>query len=93
MIASTCGWASDAATHRVILIFDEDVIAVVVKCLNLDTGKSLYFVSRTPLEAMNALLYYLNLSKKDNSAKIQLLGGGRTLSLVHAGETWSCRNV
>lgn len=36
---------------------------------------------------------YLNLSKKDNSAKIQLLGGGRTLSLVHAGETWSCRNV
>jgi hypothetical protein len=25
-------------------------------------------------------------------AKIQLLGGGRTLSLTHNGETWSCLN-
>lgn len=41
---------------------------------------------------MEKLLYTLNLKRKDTGAKIQLLGGGRTLSLIHNGETWSCLN-
>lgn len=58
----------------------------------LDDGKELYFSSKTPLQAMQSLIYYLNLSHEDKSAKIDLLGGGRTLSVVHNGKTYSCLN-
>lgn len=58
----------------------------------LDTGRRLYFDARTPLEAMNKLIYYLNVSHKDDDAKVQLLGHGRTLSVVHCGLTYSCLN-
>ena len=64
----------------------------MIKCYNLDTHRWLYFTARTPYEAMEKLLYTLNLKRKDTSAKIQLLGGGRTLSIIHNGETWSCLN-
>ncbi|MPM06330.1 hypothetical protein SDC9_52629 [bioreactor metagenome] len=58
----------------------------------LDDGKKLYFASKTPLLAMQSLIYYLNLSHTDKSAKVELLGGGRTLSVVHNGKTYSCLN-
>lgn len=64
----------------------------MIKCYNLDTHQWLYFTARTPYEAMEKLLYTLNLKRKDTSAKIQLIGGGRTLSITHNGETWSCLN-
>lgn len=64
----------------------------MIRCYNLDTYQELYFTARTPYEAMEKLLYTLNLKRKDTGAKIQLLGGGRTLSLIHNGETWSCLN-
>ena len=64
----------------------------MITVYNLDTGKRLLFFAKTPLEAMNSLLYYLNLSHADREAKIDLLGRGRTLSLLHHGETWSVPN-
>lgn len=64
----------------------------MIRCYNLDTHQELYFTARAPYKAMEKLLYTLNLKRKDTGAKIQLLGGGRTLSLIHNGETWSCLN-
>lgn len=65
----------------------------MIRIYNLDTHQALYFYARTPYEAMKMLLYTLNLRKLDPEAQIQLLGGGRTLAIVHCGETWSCLNV
>lgn len=58
----------------------------------LDTDEALYFVAWSPMDAMQQLIYYLNLSHKDPTAAVQMLGGGRTLSVVHNGKTWSCPN-
>lgn len=58
----------------------------------LDTGDELYFDARTPLEAMNKLIYYLNLSHKDDSAKVELSKTDRTLIVVHCGKTYGCVN-
>lgn len=65
----------------------------MIRIYNLDTHQSLYFCARTPYEAMEKLLYTLNLRKLDSETRIQLLGGGRTLTIVHCGETWSCLNA
>lgn len=48
----------------------------MIRIYNLDTHQALYFCARTPYEAMNMLLYTLNLRKLDSEARIQLLGGG-----------------
>ena len=58
----------------------------------LETHRNLYFVSRTALEAMKALIYYLNLSALDKDAHVELAGGGRTLTVVHNRLTYSCVN-
>lgn len=58
----------------------------------LETHRNLYFVSRTALEAMKALIYYLNLSVLDRGARVELSGGGRTLTVVHNRLTYSCVN-
>ncbi len=62
------------------------------RVFNLDTHQVLWFAKPTAYQAMEALIYYLNLSKRDKNAKIQLCGGGRTLSVIHNGETWGCIN-
>lgn len=64
----------------------------MIEVLCLDTGKCLYFTAITPMQAMNQLIYYLDLTKRDEFARVQLLGGGRTLAVVHSGQTWSCLN-
>lgn len=64
----------------------------LIKVFCLDTHEGFFFLSRTPYEAMLSLIYYLNISHRDKTAKVQLLGGGRTLSVVHNGNTWSCLN-
>ncbi len=66
---------------------------MLIPCLNLDTGRRLYFNARTPLEAMNKLLYTLNTQRYDREARVLLAGGGRTLYLEHKGQTWSCLNI
>ena len=58
----------------------------------LDTNRNLYFVSRTALEAMKALIYYLNLSALDKDARVELAGGGRTLTVIHNHLTYSYIN-
>lgn len=63
-----------------------------VRVFCLDTGEELHFVAWSPMDAMQQLIYYLNLSKKDPAAHVEVLGGGRTLSVVHNGKTWSCVN-
>lgn len=65
----------------------------MIEVLCLDTGKRLYFTAGTPMQAMNQLIYYLNLSEQDEFARVQLLGEGRTLAVVHGGQTWSCLNT
>lgn len=62
------------------------------RVFNLDTHRELWFATPTAYQTMEALIYYLNLSKLDKNAKIQLCGGGRTLSVIHNGETWGCIN-
>lgn len=62
------------------------------RVFNIDTHGELWFATPTPYQTMEALIYYLNLSKLDKNAKIQLCGGGRTLSVIHNGETWGCIN-
>lgn len=58
----------------------------------LDDHAAFYYLTRTAYEAMESHLYCLNLRHYDKNAKIQLLGGGRTLSIVHNGTTWACPN-
>lgn len=58
----------------------------------LDDNSKLYFSAKTPYDAMKHLIYYLNLSYYDKNSKIELLGKGRTLSVVHNGRTYSILN-
>ena len=64
----------------------------MIDVLCLDDSKTLSFFAKTPYEAMEKLIYTLNLSRLDKNAKIELLGGGRTLSVVHHGKTYGCVN-
>lgn len=61
----------------------------MVKVLCLDDGKKYYFDAFSGFEAINKMLYTLNLSYKDSNAKIELCNG-RTWSLTHNGKTYSC---
>lgn len=61
----------------------------MIKVLCLDTGKELAFFAKTGIEAMQKALYTLNVTRLDNSAKIELFGGGRTLAFTHNGKTYS----
>ena len=60
-----------------------------IKVLCLDTGLEMVFSARTGLEAMQKALYTLDLRRLDKNAKIELAGGGRTLTMTHNGETYS----
>lgn len=59
---------------------------------NLDTHERLGFLSDSAQKAMESLLYFLNLYKKDDSATIQHTKSDTHLFTVHNGETWSIKN-
>ena len=59
------------------------------KIFCLDDGRELSFFANTAYEAMEKLIYFLNLKHQDNDAKIELCNG-RTLSVVHSGKTYGC---
>ena len=59
------------------------------KVFCLDDNKEFLFSAKTSYEAMEKLIYCLNLSHQDNNAKIELCNG-RTLSVVHNGKTYGC---
>ena len=65
----------------------------MIKVHCLDTNERLWFSAQTPREAMEKLIYTLNLTGFDPAAHIHELGGGRTLTVVHSGRTWSCTTV
>lgn len=58
----------------------------------LEDGKTYYFTARTPYEAIAAMLYYLNISRKDPSAIINKTNGGMHLWIEHCGKTYSVYN-
>lgn len=59
---------------------------------NLDTGATWGFHAATPCEAMEKLLYTLNLKGKDPAAKINKTESGRVLYMDHSGNTWAVVN-
>lgn len=61
---------------------------IMVFCL--DTNEEFYFVADNGEDAINKMLYTLNVSHTDKNAKIQLINN-RTWSLVHNGKTYGCR--
>lgn len=65
----------------------------MIEVMCLDTRKRLWFSAKTPYQAMEKLIYYLDTGRKDANAKISLVGGGRVLTVLHSGETWSTVNM
>lgn len=60
-----------------------------IKVLCLDTGAAMVFSAETGFEAMEKARYTLDLRRLDKNAKIELCGGGRTLTMEHSGKTYS----
>lgn len=61
----------------------------MIKVFCLDDNRTLSFFANSGYEAMQKLICFLNLSHKDDDAKIELCNG-RTLSVVHSGKTYGC---
>lgn len=61
----------------------------MIKVFCLDDQSELHFFAKTPYEAMEKLIYTLNLSHLDKNARIELCNG-RTLSVQHNGKTYGC---
>ena len=55
----------------------------------LDDGSKYMFSAGSGYEALQKMLYALNLAAEDKSAKITLCNG-RTWSLIHMGKTYGC---
>jgi len=58
----------------------------------LDTGESLWFQAHTAYEAMQKLLYTLNLKHKDDSAVVNMTGSCQHLFTIHCGKYWTTSN-
>ena len=61
----------------------------MIKVFCLDDNRTLSFFANSGYEAMQKLIYFLNLSHKDDNAKIELCNN-RILSVVHNGKTYGC---
>lgn len=64
----------------------------MIEVVCLDSRQKLWFSAKTPYQAMEKLIYYLDSQRKDKDAKIALVGGGRVLTVLHSGRTWSTLN-
>lgn len=62
------------------------------KVVCLDTGDALWFQAQTAYEAMQKLLYTLNLKHQDNDATINITRSCLHLYTIHNGNYWSVRN-
>lgn len=64
------------------------------KVLCLDTGAEYGFVSRSAREALECMLYVLNVATEDERAVIRATNSGATLWFEHAGKTYGvvCRS-
>ena len=61
----------------------------MIKIFCLDDQRILSFFVESGYEAMQKLIYFLNLSHKDDNAKIELCNG-RTWNVIHCGKTYGC---
>lgn len=61
-----------------------------VKCL--DDGKRYGFVVRTAYEALQKMIYTLNLNCKDDNAVINKTESGAHLWFEHSGKTYAIAN-
>lgn len=61
----------------------------MIRVLCLDDQKEYFVDAFNGREAMNKMLYALNLYHKDSNAKIELCNG-RTWSLTHNGKIYAC---
>lgn len=62
-----------------------------ITVFGLDTHERLTFQARTPYEAMQKLLYTLNLKHMDKTAKIEKTNSNLHLYTVHCGNTYAVR--
>ena len=63
-----------------------------INVYGLDTHETLTFQASTPYEAMENLIYYLNLNHRDNDAKVCFTKSTLHLYVIHNGNTYSVRN-
>ena len=61
----------------------------MIKVFCLDDGSEYLFSATSGYDAIQKMLYTLNLSHKDRNAEIELCNG-RTWSLKHNGKTYAC---
>jgi hypothetical protein len=61
----------------------------MIKVFCLDDRVEYLFSATSGYEAMQKMLYALNLEHKDGNAEIELCNG-RTWSLKHNGKTYAC---
>jgi hypothetical protein len=59
------------------------------KVFCLDDGTEYFFTAISSYNAMQMMLYTLNLKHEDKNAKIELCNG-RTWSLTHDGKSYAC---
>ena len=59
------------------------------KVFCLDDGMEYFFVAISGYDAIQKMLYTLNITHKDTNAEIKLCNG-RTWSLKHNGKTYAC---
>lgn len=59
----------------------------IIRVFCLDSGTWFSFTAASPRDALEKMLYTLNLSCRDASARI--IANARTLSLMHCGLTYS----
>ena len=60
--------------------------------LNLDTGSKYVFTNKTPIEALQSMIYTLNLKSKCDSV-INKTESGKCLYFDYKGETYSTINA
>lgn len=60
--------------------------------VGMDTDEQFIMLARTPYEAMQKMLYTLNLNRLDSSATVQKTESGLHLYVVHNGNTYAVRN-
>ncbi len=60
--------------------------------LCLEDGSRYGYADKTPLEAIQAHIYCMNLREKDPEAQPLLAGYGRTLYCKHRGKTYATIN-
>lgn len=65
---------------------------MIRKVVCLDTGEALWFQAHTAYQAMQKLLYYLNLKHKDDSAVVNMTGSCKHLFTIHNGKYWTIAN-